>query len=86
MPKSKVRKKAASAGPAAGRAPIRVEGTSSPIYVAVMLGFMLAGLAWVLLYYLAGSKISWLSPLGAYNFLIASVLALIGLLMTMRWR
>ncbi len=86
MPKSKVRKKTASAGPATRRTAVKVKGPSNSIYVVVMFGFMLAGLVWVLLYYLAGGKISWMSPLGAYNFLIASALAVIGLLMTMRWR
>jgi hypothetical protein len=86
MPKSKVRKKSVPAGAAARRSPGKVRGPSNPIYVVVMFGFMLAGLVWVLLYYLAGGKISWMSPLGAYNFLIASGLAVIGLLMTLRWR
>jgi len=51
-----------------------------------MLGCLLAGLVWAVTYYLAGNKIGWMTEMGAYNFLIAFALAVVGLLMTMRWR
>jgi len=47
---------------------------------------LLAGLVWAVTYYLAGSKISWMAGMGAYNFLIAFALAVVGLLMTVWWR
>ncbi|WP_345494033.1 cell division protein CrgA [Nocardia callitridis] len=88
MPKSKVRKKADFSASPASRTPVKVKalGPSPVWYVTVMLGFMLAGLAWLLVYYLAGDKITWLSDLNAWNFLIGFGLMVIGLIMTMRWR
>lgn len=90
MPKSKVRKKTAYIPPAnAGRSattPVKVAGPTHPVYVAVMLGLMLVGLAWLVVNYLAGQQIDFMVQLGAANFLIGFSLIVIGLLMTMRWR
>lgn len=86
MPKSKVRKKAGSAsGTQTTRAQSYSE-PSSPVYVAIMLGLMLIGLAWLLVYYLAQEHIAFLGNLGAWNFLIGFGFMIAGLLMTMRWR
>jgi hypothetical protein len=52
----------------------------------VMLGLMLAGLAWLVVNYLAGDVIPFMVALGSWNFLIGFSLIVIGLLMTMRWR
>lgn len=85
MPKSKVRKDAVTSP--ANRTPVKVDlGPSSPVYVAVMLGFMLAGLAWLLVYYLAGDQVAWITSLGAWNFLIGFGLMVVGLGMTVKWR
>ena len=57
MPKSRVRKKVAYTPPANERRvgkPVKVAGPTHPVYVAVMLGLMLAGLAWLVVNYLAG--------------------------------
>lgn len=104
MPKSKVRKKTAYIPPAnAGRGattPVKVAGPSHPVYVAVMLGLMLVGLAWLVVNYLAGDTgtlglIAQLAGAEAstdpgasqlINFGIGFMLIVIGLLMTMRWR
>ena len=87
MPKSKVRKKAAyTQPPSAQRTPAKVAGPTHPVYVAVMLGLMLLGLAWLVVNYLAGDKIGFMIALGAWNFVIGFTLIVIGLLMTMRWR
>ncbi|WP_280468633.1 cell division protein CrgA [Nocardia cyriacigeorgica] len=88
MPKSKVRKKTDYSSSPASRTPVKVKAVGpSPVwYVAIMLGFMLAGLVWLLVYYLAGDQISWMSDLDAWNFLIGFGLMVIGLIMTMRWR
>jgi hypothetical protein len=86
MPKSKIRTKSAYAGANGHRTPVKAKGPSNPAYITVMLGCLLAGLVWAVTYYLAGSKISWMTGMGAYNFLIAFALAVVGLLMTMRWR
>ncbi|WP_214406696.1 cell division protein CrgA [Pseudonocardia lacus] len=89
MPKSKVRKKTAYTPPsrdASNRTPVKVKGPTHPIYIAVMLGLMLAGLAWLVVNYLAGDRIDFMLALGSFNFLIGFALIVVGLLMTMRWR
>lgn len=86
MPKSKIRRKAAYTPPANGRTPVKVAGPTHPVYVAVMLGLMLLGLAWLVVNYLAGDKIGFMIQLGAWNFVIGFALIVLGLLMTMRWR
>jgi hypothetical protein len=87
MPKSKVRKKTNYTSPANNRTPVKVKGGPSPVwYVAIMIGFMLAGLAWLLVYYLGADHIQWMSDLNAWNFLIGFGLMVIGLIMTMQWR
>jgi uncharacterized membrane protein len=86
MPKSKVRKKDEYSNPL-NRTPVKVNlGPSSPVYVGFMLGFMLAGLLWLIVYYLAGDQVSWITNLGAWNFLIGFGLMVIGLGMTVKWR
>jgi cell division protein CrgA len=89
MPKSRVRKKVAYTAPANDSRvskPVKVAGPTHPVYVAVMLGLMLAGLAWLVTNYLAGDVIPFMVALGSWNFLIGFSLIVIGLLMTMRWR
>jgi hypothetical protein len=89
MPKSRVRKKNdySPAGGGVSRTPVKIKaaGPSSPWYVGVMLGFMLIGLAWLVVYYLAAESLPWMNALGAWNFLIGFGLMIIGLIMTMRW-
>jgi hypothetical protein len=65
---------------------VKVKGPTHPIYIAVMLGLMLAGLAWLVANYLAGDSLPFMVALGSWNFLIGFALIVIGLLMTMRWR
>ena len=87
MPKSKVRKKTAYTPPSnVSRTPVKVAGPTHPVYVAVMLGLMLLGLAWLVVNYLAGDKIPFMVALDAWNFAIGFALIVVGLLMTMRWR
>jgi hypothetical protein len=88
MPKSKVRKKAVYTAPADRRTPVKAKmaGPSHPVYITVMLGLMLIGLAWLVVTYLAVDKIPFMNGLGSWNFLIGFVLMIGGLLMTMRWR
>jgi hypothetical protein len=87
MPKSKVRKKAAyTPPPSADRSSVKVAGPTHPVYVAVMLGLMLLGLAWLVVNYLAGDKIGFMIQLSYWNFFIGFALIVVGLLMTMRWR
>jgi hypothetical protein len=50
-----------------------------------MVGFMLLGLAWILVYYISGSLYP-VPGLGGWNLGIGLGIALIGFLMTTRWR
>ncbi|MGY0502451.1 cell division protein CrgA [Nocardia sp. FBN12] len=87
MPKSKVRKKADYTPSPANRTAVKVKAGPSPVwYVAIMLGFMLAGLVWLIVYYLAAEHIGFMNDLNAWNFLIGFGLMVVGLVMTMRWR
>ncbi|MBS9374527.1 cell division protein CrgA [Rhodococcus sp. B50] len=87
MPKSKVRKKDVSATRTVSRTPVKVKaGPSSALYVTVMLGLMVIGLLWLIVYYLAAEQITWMNDLGAWNFLIGFGFMVVGLIMTMRWR
>jgi hypothetical protein len=88
MPKSKVRKKTAYTPPADRRTPVKVRaaGPSHPVYKIVMFGLMVIGLAWLVVNYIAGDKIGFMSDLGNWNFAVGFALMISGLLMTMRWR
>lgn len=87
MPKSKVRKKTDYTSTPNNRTPVKIKGGPSPIwYKVIMLGFMLAGLLWLAVYYLAGEQIQFISNLNAWNFLIGFGLMVIGLIMTMWWK
>ncbi|MEE2032258.1 cell division protein CrgA [Rhodococcus chondri] len=87
MPKSKVRKKTDSPARPVSRTPVKVKAApSSTIYVSVMLGLMIIGLLWLIVYYLAAEQIQWMNDLGAYNFLIGFGFMVAGLIMTMKWR
>lgn len=93
MPKSKVRKKpqmaaarAAAVSAAANAERAKVAGPSSPLYIGVMVGLMVLGLIWMVLYYLWGSSIPVISHLGNWNFGVGFSLMVAGLVMTMRWR
>jgi hypothetical protein len=51
----------------------------------VMFGFMLLGLAWIIVFYVSGSQLP-IPSLGAMNILVGFGIAFIGFLMTTRWR
>lgn len=95
MPKSKVRKKVATASAraateanveAAAATRAHVAAPSSPVYIGIMLGLMVLGLIWLVVYYLWGASIPFIANLGNWNFAIGFTLMIAGLLMTMRWR
>jgi Cell division protein CrgA len=86
MPKSKVRKKTVYTPPTDRRTPAKSVGPSHPVYITIMLGMMLLGLAWLVAYYLVPTGIPVMESLGAWNFAIGFALMIVGLLMTMRWR
>jgi hypothetical protein len=88
MPKSKVRSKTEYTDAAVNRTPVKVKGSPTPRwYLVIMLGLMILGLAWLVVYYLAGEQIPFMMALETWqNFAIGFGLAVVGLLMTMNWR
>ncbi|MBT2495960.1 cell division protein CrgA [Microbacterium sp. AGC62] len=66
----------------------RAEGEAAPNAVwfkPVMIGFMLLGLAWILVFYISGMQFP-IPGLDNWNLAIGLGIALIGFLMTTRWR
>ena len=92
MPKSKVRKKNDFTVSPVSRTPVKVKaGPSSVWFVVLFVGLMLIGLAWLIVFQLAGSGTTFpLSAVdggpGAWNYAIAFAFMITGLLLTMRWR
>lgn len=85
MPKSRGRKKKQRRpGPPREATPATAPGNPS-WWVPVMLGLMVAGLAWVVTTYISETR--WPLPgLGSWNLAIGFGLILAGFGMTMRWR
>ena len=92
MPKAKVTKDpirpaVSSTAASTSRTPVKVTTGGTPVwYKVIMFGLMIFGLAWLILYYLAGDQISWLTQLGPWNYAIGFAGMILGLLMTMGWR
>ena len=87
MPKSKVRKKSdAPVRPSTTPAPGRSLAPSPSWYPIVMSAVLLLGLAYLVVYYLASSKIGFMNSLGPWNFAIGFGVMLLGLIMAVRWR
>lgn len=66
----------------------RADGDAAPNPVwfkPIMLGLMLVGLVWVLVFYLSGTQFP-VPGIGAWNLAIGFGIAFIGFLMTTRWR
>lgn len=66
----------------------RREGDAAPNPVwfkPVMIGLMLIGLVWVLVFYLSGTQFP-IPGLDAWNLVIGFGIAFVGFLMTTRWR
>jgi len=90
VPKSKVRKKP--------DAPIRTHSTTSSYssqrvvtpsptwYPIVMASVLVLGLAYLVVYYLAGDKVPLMKDIGAWNFGVGFGVMLVGLVMAVRWR
>jgi hypothetical protein len=54
-------------------------------YPIVMAAILVIGLAWIVVYYLAGSSVPLMKDLGAWNFAVGFGLMVIGLGMAVRW-
>jgi hypothetical protein len=88
VPKSKVRKKSVYTPPAtvlqSGSA--RAMAPSPRWYAPLMVGLMLIGLVWIVVFYVAGDEIPFMVDLGSWNFAIGFGAMVAGLVMSMRWR
>jgi hypothetical protein len=51
----------------------------------VMFGFMLIGLAWIIMFYVSDQQLP-VASLGSWNILVGFGILFIGFLMTTRWR
>ena len=90
MPKSKVRKKSVYTPPEGvlqSRATRARAAEPSPTwFAALMVGLLVVGLVWIVVYYVAGDKIGFMVHIGAWNFAIGFGAMVVGLVMSMRWR
>lgn len=90
MPKSKVRKKtsftpsaATVSGSTAGGKLVKPSPSWYPI---VMAAFLVLGLAYIVVYYMAAESIPFMNSLGSWNFAVGFGFLVIGLGMAVRWR
>jgi len=83
VPESKSRKK-----PKPQRQPSvpKPEAGNPRWLVPTMLGLMLLGLAWIVLFYLSGPKQLPVPPLGAWNLAVGFAFIIAGFALTTRWK
>lgn len=60
-------------------------GPNAVWFKPVMFGFMLIGLAWIIVYYVSKVQLP-IPSLGNWNILVGFGIMMIGFLMTTRWR
>lgn len=62
------------------------EQAPNPVwFVPVMLGFMIIGLVWIIVFYISQGTLP-VRSLGTWNILIGFGIMFVGFLMTTRWR
>ena len=83
MPESKRRKRTAHETPQTSAA--QANKPNAVWFKPVMFGFMLLGLAWIIVFYVSQNSLP-IQSLGAGNILIGFGIMFIGFLMTTRWR
>jgi hypothetical protein len=92
VPKSKVRKKTSytastvAASGATGGSGQKVLKPSPAWYPILMAVFLVIGLAYIVVYYMAGDSIGFMNSLGSWNFAVGFGFLVIGLGMAVRWR
>jgi hypothetical protein len=83
VPESKKRKKAVYVPPPASS---KKKGPS-PVWVpALMLGLMLIGVAWLVVFYMVGSSMPLVGGLNNYNLLIGFGFIVAGFALSTQWR
>jgi len=83
VPESKSRKKPTPQRPPSVPKP---ESGNPRWLVPTMLGLMLLGLAWIVLFYLSGSEQLPIPPLGAWNLAVGFAFIIAGFALTTRWK
>lgn len=90
MPESKSRKKPAKskATPTKATQPkaMKVDSGNPRWLIPTMLTLMLAGLAWIVLFYLSGTKQLPIPALGTWNLAVGFGLVLAGFGLTTQWK
>jgi Cell division protein CrgA len=89
VPKSKVRKKTSytpSAAVSGSAATARLAKPSPRWYPIVMAVFLVLGLAWIVVYYMAGESVPLIRSLSSWNFAVGFAFLVVGLGMAVRWR
>ena len=82
MPKSRVRKKTVYTPP-----PKSARRKVSPPWVGpTIVGCLILGLAWIVVYYVTQGSVAGMSTLGAWNLVIGFVLIIVGVTLSTRWR
>jgi hypothetical protein len=87
VPKSKVRKKSdVPLRPSSGGTTTKTVTPSPSWYPAVMGIILVIGLAYLVVYYLAGQSVPIMKDLNGWNFGVGFGVMLVGLVMAVRWR
>ncbi|MEP7021965.1 MAG: cell division protein CrgA [Pseudonocardiales bacterium] len=87
MPKSKVRKKVDAPKRAQSLGTASKALAPSPTWYPVVMAVVLViGLAYLVVYYLAGQSIPIMKDLTGWNFAVGFGIMLVGLIMAVRWR
>ncbi len=89
MPKSKVRKKSSYAAPvtaASGPTGAKQLKPSPTWYPITMVVLLVIGLAYIVVYYMAGEHVPVMRDIGSWNFGVGFVFLIAGLVMAVRWR
>ncbi len=84
MPKSRVRRKAAFTPPPPPKP--RGEKLVTRLAAPLMVIFFLVGLAWIVVYYIAGNDIPFMNALGNWNLIIGFGLLAVGFAAATQWR
>lgn len=82
MPESRVRRKIAFTPPKPKSAPVK---PNPRWFVPVMLGFLIIGLAWIVIFYITQTEYP-IPDINYWNLGIGFAIMLVGFAMTTRWR
>lgn len=86
MPESRRRTKKKASAPAPTTRTTKAKRPSAPWVGALILVLFGVGVAWLLVYYLAGSSIPGMSALGGLNLLVGFAFVIVGLGVATQWR